>query len=405
MCNVTPNKVSKEAKDGSSIHVDFKTSLFEAVKCNIVQVLNKDPNIEKVTTSRVTKAKSNSGDAAVEFMADVVLIKDGVKHEIIMKCFTTKCKIQLQKRGKHVKFNELDGKFVPKYFMENYIVPFAEKILASHSSLDEQFVPHLAAEIERLRGINVKSNTKSKIPENTKCANTRCTQKITKNANTSAQCKKCKTYEHFKCAGTTNAMKEDIKEDTAKFFCSVCLDKNPALGLESFVKDSSTLIEITPDIHIDAIELKEIVDDGYDRSLDLQSKFQCENCDKAFFVYQDIMEHIELNHKNKSSFACQKCSETFISNKSLRNHIQRKHSNLDCEKCDLRCTCESQLKQQLEEHSESEYKCKNCPHIATSSSNLEKHSKSAHVEQCYRCEKCGFASASNTDISNHMQEH
>ena len=34
MCNVTPIKVSKEAKDGSSIHVDFKTSLFKVVKCN-----------------------------------------------------------------------------------------------------------------------------------------------------------------------------------------------------------------------------------------------------------------------------------------------------------------------------------------------------------------------------------
>ena len=91
--------------------------------------MNKDPDVEKVTTSRVTKAKSNSGDAAVEFMADIVLLKDGVKHEIIMKCFTTKCRIQLQKRGKHIKFNELGGKFVPKYFMEYYIVPFAEKCL------------------------------------------------------------------------------------------------------------------------------------------------------------------------------------------------------------------------------------------------------------------------------------
>ena len=59
MCNVTPIKVSKEAKDGSSIHVDMKTSLFETVKRNLIQVLNEDPNIEKAITSRVTKAKSN----------------------------------------------------------------------------------------------------------------------------------------------------------------------------------------------------------------------------------------------------------------------------------------------------------------------------------------------------------
>ena len=29
MCNAIPIKVSKEAKDGSSIHIDLKTSLFE----------------------------------------------------------------------------------------------------------------------------------------------------------------------------------------------------------------------------------------------------------------------------------------------------------------------------------------------------------------------------------------
>ena len=98
--------------------------------------MNEDPNIEKAITSRITKAKSNSGDAAVEYMADIVLIKDGNKHEIILKCFRTKCRIQLQKRGKHVTFAELDGKFVPKYFMDYYIIPFAEQILVAITSLD-----------------------------------------------------------------------------------------------------------------------------------------------------------------------------------------------------------------------------------------------------------------------------
>ena len=225
-----------------------------------------------------------------------------------------------------------------------------------------------------MRAKNAKSNKniKSKTPENSKCANTQCNQKITKNVNTSAQCVKCKTFEHFKCAGTTNDMKEDIKEDTAKFLCSVCLDMNPALGLESCTKDISKMIDVTPDIHLDAIELEEIVDAGEDRRIDLQSKFQCVKCDKEFFAYQDIMEHMELDH-NESKFGCKICSETFTSNGSLRNHLQKKHSNKDCGKCELSCTCKPQSIHHVEEHKEPEYKCKKCPNLDTGTTNLEKH--------------------------------
>ena len=48
MRNITPIKVSEEASNGSSIHVDLKTSLFEAVKNSFVKVVQSDPNISKV---------------------------------------------------------------------------------------------------------------------------------------------------------------------------------------------------------------------------------------------------------------------------------------------------------------------------------------------------------------------
>ena len=106
-------------------HVDLKTSLFESVKHNLIQVLNTDPDVEKAATTRVTKANSNSGAAEVEYMAEVVFIKGGNKHEVVLKCFTTKCRMQIQKKGKHMKFPKLGSKFVLKYFMDFYIIPFA----------------------------------------------------------------------------------------------------------------------------------------------------------------------------------------------------------------------------------------------------------------------------------------
>ena len=229
LCNVEAIKVSKEAKDGSSIHVDLKTSLFEAMKQNLIPILNTDEDIEKAVTTRVTKAKSNSGTANVEYMADIVVIKGGYKHEIILKYFTTKCRIQVQKRGKHVKFADLGDKFVPRFFMDYYIVPLAKKILSCNPNMDESFVPYLAEEIERLRALNKptqNSNKKGKIPEDAKCINKKCTQKISKNTKVSAQCSSCKNFEHFKCAGTRNVIKEDINEELVNFFCSVCIDEN-----------------------------------------------------------------------------------------------------------------------------------------------------------------------------------
>ena len=144
------------------------------MKQNLIPILNTDPDIEKAVTTRVTKAKSNSGTASVEYMADIVLIKGGYKHEIILKCFTTKCRIQVQKRGKHVKFADLGDKFVPKIFMDYYIVLLAKKIVTVNPTIDDSFVPYLAEEIVRLRALNKPTqniNKKDKIPDDAKCIN------------------------------------------------------------------------------------------------------------------------------------------------------------------------------------------------------------------------------------------
>ena len=72
MRNITPIKVSEEASNGSSIHVDLKTSLFEAVKNSFVKVVQSDPNISKVEQRRIVKAKTNNtGDADVEYIFEI----------------------------------------------------------------------------------------------------------------------------------------------------------------------------------------------------------------------------------------------------------------------------------------------------------------------------------------------
>ena len=74
--------------------MDLKTSLFEAVKNSFVTVVQSDPNIYKVEQRRIVKAKTNNaGDADVEY-----ILKDGNEHGIMLTCYTTKCRIQIQKK-------------------------------------------------------------------------------------------------------------------------------------------------------------------------------------------------------------------------------------------------------------------------------------------------------------------
>ena len=44
-------------------------------------------------------------------------------------------------KGTHVKKAHLGGKYVPTYFMDYYLVPFAAKILERNPKLDENLLP------------------------------------------------------------------------------------------------------------------------------------------------------------------------------------------------------------------------------------------------------------------------
>ena len=81
--------------------VDLKTSLFEAVKNSFVTVVERDPNIYKVEQRKIVKAKTNNaGDSDFEYIFDVTLTR--MEHGIILICYTTKCCIQVQKKGTHL---------------------------------------------------------------------------------------------------------------------------------------------------------------------------------------------------------------------------------------------------------------------------------------------------------------
>ena len=411
-CYSIPIDISEEADDGSSIHVDLKTSLFEAFKNNFLQVLRSDPNIEKAVTTRVTKAKSSSGIAEVEYMAEIVLEKGGNKHAIILKCFTTNCRIQVQKRGKHTKFVELGNKYVPKYFMDFYIIPFAKKILISNPELDELIMPALAEEIQRLRSIkakNVENNKKGKSIDDMKCVSAQCKQKITKNVNVSAQCNSCKHYEHFKCAGTTATVKEDIKEDITKFICSVCLEGNPLLAIQIQIPPQIEMQEIVPEVHsILELELEEIVEVQPEVSAESQD-FRCDLCGKAFITHEQITEHMNTTHRrnkqNQQELNCTKCSEIFNSKETRDDHVQKSHTEIVCEECGLKCATSRILSKHIKQHHDrnKEINCNKCTESFHTEDELNYHLQNTHVE--ILCETCSCIFTTEEDLKKHQEGH
>ena len=102
MRNVEAIQVSEEAIDGSNVSVVMKTALFEVVKNNFLSAIQNDNEVEKVEMKRTVKAKASNGSSAeVEFMVDITLNKEGVKHEVVLTCYNTANRLYLQKRGAH----------------------------------------------------------------------------------------------------------------------------------------------------------------------------------------------------------------------------------------------------------------------------------------------------------------
>ena len=113
--------------------------------------------------------------------------------------------------------------------MEHYLVPFAQKVLEDNPDIDEKILPLLEAELTRLNILNKapKCNAKKGKAKNSnlkqKCSNSDCKHNSTidtTNIKAYGQCVSCSDFEHFKCAGTKVAIREDIMSNIVKFIDS-----------------------------------------------------------------------------------------------------------------------------------------------------------------------------------------
>ena len=147
--------LDEEKNEGKSIMLNMRTSVFEAMKMHIMQLLVKHPAVKTVNPSRTAKANTEDGNEAdIEYHLDVELEVEGNEHPLKLKIYNTNCRIQIQHVGKanHKEQSYLGNRCPPKFFAEEVLIPMCKSIQDTITDDDEkQFVAHLRNEIQRLK--------------------------------------------------------------------------------------------------------------------------------------------------------------------------------------------------------------------------------------------------------------
>ena len=447
-----PIDVNGEASNGASINIDMKTSLFELMKEGFIDHLKKETDIQKLEFPVTSKAQSKNGDEAdVEYHVDITFVVQGITEKVKMKCFTTNCRIQVQNFGKHTRKEHLGNEFSPKYFVNTFVVPYLESVKEKALEFDKIFVPHLRAEIQRLQKRKIqdrvrKSSALDIDPKNTKCVNNNCqwVNVILKNVEAYGICSACQGYEHHHCAGTSKMMKEEIKSGQVNFFCTNCMEKNPALGKDMLVSNCKMIVQVpgTPKPHNDNENQVqsltycpgEVVDDPAElyagagtgavkrtgteinqaTSAGSEIKdgkiIKCKHCEYSCKIESELILHETEKHPVQicPKLSCKNCDKEFEEEMELQIHVQSHMvSRFQCDQCDYKSDDRDLLETHIKFTHELPlpYKCSKCDISFNIKSDLDEHMK-LHTEvfETHTCNLCAFKASSEADLDNHKRE-
>ena len=121
--------IDGEAKNGVTINVLVKTSLFEYTKAKLINALEDDPEVVETKQTVVATATSkHSGVADVEYQLECVYKACGNELKVKITCYTTTCDIHITNMGgKSEVKSYLGNKYNARYFAERIIQPYLIK--------------------------------------------------------------------------------------------------------------------------------------------------------------------------------------------------------------------------------------------------------------------------------------
>ena len=148
-----------EARDGSNMVIEMKTSFFENVKAKFVHDMLVTEGIVTVENAVAAKAPTeSSGSAYVEYSLDIsfrVLDKVFVTK---LTAYTTSCRIMFQPVGTPPQIKNLLGnKSIPQYFVDTFFLPWCEKESAKKTYDEKLLLDSIRNEIKRLDMIKLEA--------------------------------------------------------------------------------------------------------------------------------------------------------------------------------------------------------------------------------------------------------
>ena len=257
-----PYNLGTEARDGSNMVVQMRTSFFEYVKAEYIKDLVSLDGIVQVENALGAKASTeHSGDAYVEYSLDVSFKLEDKVHTIKLTAYTTSCRIMFQPVGEPGQPKVcLGNKSIPRYFVDTFFLPWCQMAYAKKSYNEEEMIEAIRNEIRRLdllklegkkNGKSIRGRLASVPSSEVRCVARGCKYTGLNSSNKSAVglCAKCGCFEHFECSKTKQEGREDILKGGLKYFCSLCFSKNPsmvAFDASKMIKGSNPLTPPAP---------------------------------------------------------------------------------------------------------------------------------------------------------------
>ena len=102
----------------------MKTYIFEVLKRNLMNLLDKHELVQNVQLVKTAKANTkNDIEADMEYHIDLELVVEDNSHKLKLKCFNSNCRIQIQHVGKksHLAQNYLNNKTPTRFVAEEII--------------------------------------------------------------------------------------------------------------------------------------------------------------------------------------------------------------------------------------------------------------------------------------------
>ena len=256
-----------------------------------------------------------------------------------------------------------------------------------------------------------------------------------RNKNAFGICNKCQASEHFSCAGTPPQMKEDIKQNIAKFLCSNCFEENPLLGKQMLMCEDEQSNGNAIDVDLiesdaedtDAITLVESIVVHKEPSTALKKITYVEkksiSCDGCSFVTnegEELRLHIQEVHtpvqidsdlpdaptetKTNANFKCNYCLFETNTDESLSLH-ETSHHGVCCNDCKSLFSSQNELDDHVPKCHKPEFKCSFCSFVGKDQNSLVNHINYRHKESNFVCHDCDYTEKDKIKVRDHIKKN